>query len=112
MKAFLWSPKARLAWAICAAFGILDSLCVYFMRDTLRNGLKHLPEPIAPDYARFHAFWYGGSGFLLLVAIAATIIYWASRPPRTEVQESTKLVLLIMAVVSLEAWLLGWLFKI
>lgn len=112
MKTFLWSYKARFAWATCAAFGILDSLYVYFAGDTLRMAYKHLPEPIAPYYARLHAFIYQGSGSLPIVVIAVAIIYWASRPPTSKAQERTKLGLLTVAVVSLEAWLVGWLFKI
>jgi hypothetical protein len=107
---FLASRKSKIVLVGSAIIGAAAPLLGHSLE---RLQLKSSePNPWAPYFARLTAFVSHPVFLFVYFVVCATMVFWACRPPANRGQESTKLALMALVIISLEGFLMHWIFGV
>jgi len=105
---FLASRKSKIVLVGSAIIGAAAPLLGRFLERLKPKASE--PNPWAPYFARATAFASHPVFLFVYFVVCTTMVFWACKPPSHKGQENTKLALMAMVIVSLEGFLMYWIF--
>jgi hypothetical protein len=102
---FLNSRKAKIIIGGSIVIGVVGPLPKWFLA---RLNPPSSPNPWDPYFREARTIAFRPVSVFVYLAVCATILFWASRPPVKQEQENTKLTVIAIMVVSIECFLLSW----
>lgn len=107
---FLSSTKARLVMVFCGVLGFLN---VMYMLSLNRSDRNQLHSTVwYPMYLKARAIMLNPIVLISYVLILSVLLFWVSKQPKTQDEETAKLVVLAMVICSFVGLLIGWAFKL